>query len=253
MIVVFPKTELIGTGAGLHCVIGLLILFGSAVSGFSYLLSFLFSSSAGAQIGILFLVFILGLILAIIGIVLRILPSTHDRFMSTIRYIFLVFPPYALGEGLHNLVLIETWSILELPGGEVYHATDMLISGLPLLYLGVETFVYLFLTILYDYAINTPLLQNILCNWRGLQVMQIYDTREQIAIEDEDVQQESSRLLTDEDAVESSVVLLKNLKKVYAGGKYAVRGVTLGIPNGECFGLLGINGAGEKQSINSIE
>ena len=40
-------------------------------------------------------------------------------------------------------------------------------------------------------------------------------------------------------ADESSLILVKDIKKMYAGGKYAVRGLSIGIPNGECFGLLG--------------
>ena len=163
LIVAFPKTELLGKGDALKCVIGLLILFGSSVSGFSYLLSFLFSSSAGAQIGILFVVFVLGLILSIVGLVLRILPDTHDIYMSTIRYIFMLFPPFALGEGLHSLVLITLYSYTELEGGKLYSPTDMAMSGLPLLYLGIETFAYLAATIALDYAINTPYLQSKLC------------------------------------------------------------------------------------------
>ena len=65
--------------------------------------------------------------------------------------------------------------------------------------------------------------------------------------EDEDITQEKQRLLTSEEECDNSVVLLKDMKKVYYTGKYAVKGVSLGIPNGECFGLLGINGAGESR------
>jgi ABC-type multidrug transport system ATPase subunit len=51
---------------------------------------------------------------------------------------------------------------------------------------------------------------------------------------------------------EDSTILVKDLKKVYPGGKYAVRGVSLGIPNGECFGLLGINGAGKSTTLSML-
>jgi ATP-binding cassette, subfamily A (ABC1), member 3 len=39
---------------------------------------------------------------------------------------------------------------------------------------------------------------------------------------------------------------------VYPGGKFAVRGLTLGIPKGECFGLLGINGAGKTTTLSIL-
>ena len=37
--------------------------------------------------------------------------------------------------------------------------------------------------------------------------------------------------------------------QVYPGGKYAVRGVSIGIPIGECFGLLGINVRGDCATV----
>ena len=64
LLLLFPKMEAFtASGEALGCVIGLLILFGSAVSGFSYILSFAFCESSSAQVGLLFVNFILGLIL----------------------------------------------------------------------------------------------------------------------------------------------------------------------------------------------
>merc|ERR1711871_1847937 len=51
---------------------------------------------------------------------------------------------------------------------------------------------------------------------------------------------------------DNSVILVEDLKKMYRGGKFAVRGVSLGIPNGECFGLLGINGAGKSSTLSML-
>ena len=77
-------------------------------------------------------------------------------------------------------------------------------------------------------------------------MMRAHDGREaNDAKDDEDVVQETERLFSNEEECANSVVLLKDMKKMYYTGKYAVKGVSLGIPNGECFGLLGINGAGE--------
>lgn len=47
---------------------------------------------------------------------------------------------------------------------------------------------------------------------------------------------------------------IKGVSKVYPsafGAKVAVKATSLGIPKGQCFGLLGINGAG-KSSLLSI-
>ena len=70
------------------------------------------------------------------------------------------------------------------------------------------------------------------------------------SLKDEDVIAEEQRLLDpNSGATESSTILVKDMKKVYPGGKYAVKGVSIGIPNGECFGLLGINGAGNSTTL----
>ena len=41
------------------------------------------------------------------------------------------------------------------------------------------------------------------------------------------------------------LILLNALTKEYPNGKRVVNFMSLGIPGGECFGLLGINGAGK--------
>ncbi|CAN0168144.1 unnamed protein product, partial [Discosporangium mesarthrocarpum] len=48
------------------------------------------------------------------------------------------------------------------------------------------------------------------------------------------------------------VVKVSNLRKIYPsskGVKLAVKSTSLGIPRGECFGLLGINGAGKSSTL----
>ena len=45
---------------------------------------------------------------------------------------------------------------------------------------------------------------------------------------------------------------VENLKKTYAGGNEALKGINLEIPEGSFFGLLGPNGAGKSTLIHSI-
>ena len=161
MIAVFPKTALLSGQHNHHgiLVIRLLVLFGGASTGFSYLLSYLFQSPSMAQIVMVIITFLVGCLLSVVGIILRILPKQRKPFMRVLRYLFALFPPYALADGLHNLCTVATWSALELNGGEQYSPFDWKITGMSLTFLGWETVAYLALTILYEYMQAMPSFQ----------------------------------------------------------------------------------------------
>ena len=152
----------------------LLILFGSAVSGWTYLISFFFSSPSAAQIFIIFLVFILGLILSIVGVVLRLISTTTQPYVDYIRYIFALFPPFAFGEALENMTLINVLSLNELPRGQTYKPMDWKIAGLGMAFLAWETVVFLGATIAYEYIKELPCTQQ---QQVALPALQTNDTR----------------------------------------------------------------------------
>ncbi|XP_016402931.1 ATP-binding cassette sub-family A member 7-like, partial [Sinocyclocheilus rhinocerous] len=72
-----------------------------------------------------------------------------------------------------------------------------------------------------------------------------------LGTEDEDVARERDRVKSGR-AV-GDILILKDLSKVYkAGRKPAVNRLCLGIPRGECFGLLGVNGAGKTSTFRML-
>jgi ATP-binding cassette subfamily A (ABC1) protein 3 len=61
--------------------------------------------------------------------------------------------------------------------------------------------------------------------------------------DDDDVLAEKERI--SDGQANNDLIVLDKLTKVYDNGKVAVNNMSLGIPPGQCFGLLGINGAGK--------
>lgn len=61
--------------------------------------------------------------------------------------------------------------------------------------------------------------------------------------DDDDVVAEQERVQNGD--ANDDVIVLSGLTKQYDDGKLAVNNLSFGIPPGQCFGLLGINGAGK--------
>eukprot|EP01083_Nonionella_stella_P259977 887023_1 len=69
---------------------------------------------------------------------------------------------------------------------------------------------------------------------------------------DEDVQMEISRILdTPGGEACNDIIQFKNLRKTY-GNRTVVRDLTYGVPDGEIFGFLGVNGAGKTTSMKML-
>ncbi len=230
---IFPDTSALAgiQNGSLGIMIGLLLLFGSAITGFAYVISLFFTSPSMAQVATIFIVFIQGLILGILGTVLRILPTTNWIFLNFLRYLFLLVPPFALSDGLNNLILLPLLSFRELGGVSTYHPLDMEIAGLPLVFLAWESVVFLAGVIVHEYVTTIP-------SFQALYSSSVSLPADDDSVKDEDVRVEEQHV-TSGSLDQSSAILVRGIKKAYGEGKYAVRGVSLGIPHGECFGLLG--------------
>ena len=106
------------------------------------------------------------------------------------------------------------------------------ICGRNAVFMAAEGFVYLLITLLVEY----------IRIWRLRRSVSPKDCALE-ANEDEDVTKERETVAN----TPSAAVKLKDLTKVYKKGSKpftAVNRLTLAIPHGQCFGLLGVNGAG---------
>jgi hypothetical protein len=147
--------------------------------------------------------------------------------MSVIRNILIIFPPFAVIEGLNNLAVREVHSAAELGGGRIYSAGNMKIAGLNVIVLGIEAVGFIIVQILLDHLILKPQLID--------HLMPKKSPPPPGGGRDEDVEEEDRRVAIGAINRENSTVLIKSMTKLYSGGKYAVKGVSLGIPMGQCF------------------
>ena len=69
---------------------------------------------------------------------------------------------------------------------------------------------------------------------------------------DDDVKSEALRVLNDRtNSKQKDLLSVRNLQKNF-GEFRAVQGITFGVHYGECFGFLGINGAGKTTSFKYV-
>ena len=233
--------------------------FGLALVGSTYLLSFFFRSPSSAQVSILFIN--MAAILLIVASQLMSQIGSVCRAELGLRYFFRLLPMFSFGYTLVQLAFLNTLPLIDascdLQNGITKTATDYLpydalegkATGTFLWFLAVEGFVYMIVVFGVEYVLSQP----------GLRLMlggRDKDVPVAPAVEDEDVVAETQRVaeqLRGGPAAVTDIVLLNQVRKVYgSGGKVAVRSLSFGVPMGEVFGFLGINGAGKTSTLQIL-
>jgi len=227
--------------------------YGLAVTPFTYLLSFFFTSHSTAQNVVLLVNFITGLVLMIASLVMSLIPSTMDVNMK-LENVYRLFPGFCLGNGLLHLTINsskKTFGDGEIIKAESSFAWDVI--GGSVVFLVVESVVYLALVVLVDTLSSDPWLASRIthvCAPRWWRPATSTHPAHAALLEDEDVAREAQRV--DAGAGPGDVITVEHLRKVYGGGKVAVSDLTFGIARGECFGFLGVNGAGKTTTLKML-
>ncbi|ETK91973.1 hypothetical protein L915_04575 [Phytophthora nicotianae] len=227
------------TSATFPSVILLFILFGFAICPFTYCLSFVFKEHAAAQTYTIAINFVIGVVLMIISFVLDVIEGTASDINSVLIFIWRLSPLFNLGNGLLQMVMHDTASI-RFSKDEKTSPFSTDIMGFELIFLLLTAIAYMIIAVRLDYVKTFAKVTDV-------------NTDESFSGDheiDEDVEKEAVRVASG--GADGDAVKLAGLRKVYPGGKVAVRDLSFGLKRGECFGFLGINGAGKTTTMKML-
>ncbi|XP_039584511.1 ATP-binding cassette sub-family A member 12 [Passer montanus] len=231
----------------------LLLLFGYASFSWMYLLAGLFKETGMAFIVYVCVNLFFGINTIITHSVVFLLSQEKATdqglrdLAENLRHVFLLFPQFCFGYGLIELSQDQALlGFLRAYGVDYPDKTfelDKTTSKLLAMFIQGTVFFAIRLTV-HDRMVQR--VWNKVLEFLFDRVHGKASLLPPTAVEDGDVQAERSRV--ESGKADFDVVQLQNLTKIYHLPHKritAVRNISLGIPAGECFGLLGVNGAGK--------
>ncbi|RHY33240.1 hypothetical protein DYB32_001770 [Aphanomyces invadans] len=248
--------------------IAALALFGThmlSVLPLAYLFSFRFTKHSAAQTSVLVFGLVTGALVSIVSFLCRLVNfrltaslTLSELDATYLRWIYLVFPGYQLTDGLFQIGMRKygnpyggsqdtscpasksCWASTQDPNCCVARALEFNVAGRSLLYGAIEVVVFSLLVLYFDRH-KAPDASSSLK--RTPPAMELHPF-------DDDVAAEAARVARG-DATSDSILLHK-VHKQYGDEKVALQSLSLGIPKGECFGYLGINGAGKSTTMQIL-
>ncbi|KAH6817747.1 ATP-binding cassette A1 [Perilla frutescens var. frutescens] len=238
--------------------------YGLSISSSTYCLTFFFSEHSMAQNSVLLVHFFTGIILMVISFIMGLIESTA-KANSLLKNFFRLSPGFCFADGLASLALLRQ-GMKRGSGDSVF---DWNVTAASICYLAAEGIIYFVITlgleVLLPHKINFAKASNLWMRIRryfgapsssSLEPLLKPTLGDNSSLEeDTDVRAERDRVLSG--GVDSAVIYLRNLRKVYPGGKQlgpkiAVHSLTFSVHEGECFGFLGTNGAGKTTTLSML-
>ncbi|XP_048796564.1 ATP-binding cassette sub-family A member 13 [Lagopus muta] len=226
----------------------LLVLFGYATLPWMYLVSRFFSSPDVAFISYISLNFVFGLCTMLVTLLPRLLAiiskvQSFQNIYKILKWAFIIFPQFCLGQGLIELSYNQIkFDITSNFGIDSYISPfEMNFLGWIFVEMALQGTVLLLLRLFFHWDLHQKP--------RGQHLVNSVVNPS----EDTDVEMERQRLSRGRTG--NDVLLLYNLRKCYGGfnkKNTAVENISLGITKGECFGLLGTNGAGKSTMFKML-
>ncbi|XP_041364383.1 uncharacterized protein LOC121379797 [Gigantopelta aegis] len=229
----------------LPATICLILLFGWAVIPMMYCMLRLFSSASSAYMVLFCGNMFFGLVTVILIVVLSLFKDESfgdlTAELRVLRYVFLIFPQYCLGQGLIDLnTNYFTYKLFIRFGENVYKdpfTFDLI--GWKLVAMAIQGVVFFILNLIIE-------------NKRKSLIRVPHHLLEDMK-EEEDVARERTRI--QQGHTKEDILVVNDLSKVFKRGSntfLAVDRLSFGVNKGECFGLLGVNGAGKTTTFQMM-
>ncbi|XP_060186206.1 ABC transporter A family member 1 isoform X3 [Lycium barbarum] len=261
---IFGLEQFIGKDSLIPTIL-LFLEYGLAIASSTYCLTFFFSEHSMAQNVVLLVQFFTGLILMVLSFIMGFINST-THLNSLLKNFFRLSPGFCFADGLASLALLRQG----MKNGSRDDVLDWNVTGASILYLAAEAIVYFLLTLGLEFL---PQQKRSLSRfhewWKNLGKSRrttSFGSSEPLLRassgdatseldEDVDVKAERDRVLSG--STDNAVIYLRNLRKVYPGGKSqvpkaAVHSLTFSVQEGECFAFLGTNGAGKTTTLSML-
>uniref|UniRef100_A0A3B4B8V1 P-type phospholipid transporter n=1 Tax=Periophthalmus magnuspinnatus TaxID=409849 RepID=A0A3B4B8V1_9GOBI len=223
----------------LPALILLLLLYGWSITPLMYPASFIFSVPSTAYVFLTSINLFIGINGSIATFVLELFVDQHLNEVNRIlKKVFLVFPHFCLGRGLIDMAKNQAMAdaFHRLGAKPRLDPLEWDFVGKNLFAMAAQGVFFFTFTILLQYKF--------FLRFRSVELPPL-------GSEDEDVSRERDRVKAGK--AHSDILTMVDLSKVYKiGKKPAVDRLCLGIPRGECFGLLGVNGAGKTSTFRML-
>ncbi|XP_052005252.1 phospholipid-transporting ATPase ABCA1b [Xyrauchen texanus] len=219
----------------------LLLLYGWSITPLMYPASFLFKIPSTAYVVLTSVNILIGINGSVSTFVMELFGNNEIGGINDIlKNVLLIFPHFCLGRGLIDMVKNQAMAdALERFGEDRFRSPlewDMV--GKNLFAMAVEGMVFFIITVLIQYRFF-------------FKPKSLSAKLSPIGEEDEDVARERQKIISG--AGQGNILELRQLTKVYKRKqKPAVDRLCVGIPPGECFGLLGVNGAGKTSTFKML-
>ncbi|XP_026574339.1 ATP-binding cassette sub-family A member 1 isoform X2 [Pseudonaja textilis] len=219
----------------------LLLLYGWSITPLMYPASFIFKIPSTAYVVLTSVNLFIGINASVITFVLELFTSSNfNNINDILKSVFLIFPHFCLGRGLIDMVKNQAMADALERFGENRFVSPLSwnLVGRNLFAMAIEGAVFFLITVLIQYRFF-------------IKSRPIKAKLPPVNEEDEDVIRERQRIIGG--GGQSDILEIKELTKRYRmKQKPAVDRICVGIPPGECFGLLGVNGAGKSSTFKML-